>query len=483
MQGALSSVARTVHESLYSRGDDFEARSYAARESRQGGSRVKINVRGMVFETYEETLAQYPETLLGSLTKRVEYYNPLQDEYCFDRDKFIFDSILFFYQSNGIIACPEDVPRECFLEEIKFFELHEADKKLKKEIEPTKDEEDKQPAILPDHPIQREIWRLFEYPDSSLWAETLGKFSIIVIILSTITFCAETIPAWSARDVVLCEHKVFNNSILILNNSRVVNGTNRMVCHTEYYGQYWGTVEAVYVSWFTLEYVIRFIASPLKWKFVKSALGLVDLLAIIPYYITLILLTENSTVTAFPVLRIIRLLRVVRVLKLSRYSKGLQVLARTLVVSSSDLPSLLAIMVINIILFSSIVYYTELNIKENDFESIPDAFWWTVITMTSVGYGDKVPKGSLGKLVGAFCTLSGIVILFCFPTPVLLSHFDEMYASSGAFEKTDKKKPKRENSRTRVTPTLEEEGNCVPVANQDGEIGLKDVDNVKVWKA
>ena len=461
----MSTVVRTTHDSFYSR-DDFEVRTLA-HASRQGGSRVKINVRGIIFETYEETLAQYPETLLGSPTKRVQYYNAVQDEYYFDRNKFLFDSILFFYQSNGIIACPEDVSRECFLEEIKFFELHEVDKRLKKEIEPPKDEEDKEPDILPRNSLQRKIWCLFEYPDSSVWADILGKFSILVIILSTITFCAETVPTWSTRKVIVCKQQF--------------NETKQMNCNTEYYGQYWITVEAIYVSWFTFEYVTRLITSPLKWRFFKSALGLVDLLAIIPYFITLIIKDKNSTATAFPVLRIIRLLRVVRVLKLSRYSKGLKVLARTLVVSSSDLPSLFAVVVINVILFSSIVYYAEMNLKDSDFESIPDAFWWTIITMSSVGYGDKVPKGPLGKLVGAFCAISGVVILFCFPTPVLLSHFDEMYASSSAFEK-DEKKPRKEGSTSQVTPTQEEEQNYNSEENQGVELSYTEGNDIKTWK-
>ena len=125
-------------------------------------------------------------------------------------------------------------------------------------------------------------------------------------------------------------------------------------------------------------------------------------------------------------------MRVLRVLKLSRYSKGLKVLANTLLISGKDLPSLFAVLIINVILFSSVIYYVENDIKNNDFESIPDAFWWTIVTMTAVGYGDKVPKGALGKLIGAVCAVSGIVVLFCFPTPVLLSHFEEMYKLKGS---------------------------------------------------
>ena len=408
---------------------DYRTQSFTTADS---GIRLRINVRGMVFETYEQTLAQYPETLLGSPSKRKEYYNPSSEEYCFDRDKSVFDSILFFYQSCGILSCPEHVPRESFLEEIKFFQLHEVEKRYNQEIEP--EEPVEEPVELPQHPTQRKIWMLFEHPDSSVFADLLGKFSLLVIIMSTITFCMETFP--SLRPQTICRNvtsKSVNNAN-VYNASRMPSNNSQIVLVETYcskYGEYWQTIETAYVAWFTFEYIMRLISAPRRIKFMKSALGLVDLLAILPYYVTLIVQDDGALWTSFPVVRIIRLVRVLRVLKLSRYSKGLKVLAHTLLISGKDLPSLFAVLVINIILFSSVIFYVENDIKDNDFKSIPDAFWWTIITMTAVGYGDQVPKGALGKLIGAVCAISGIVVLFCFPTPVLLSHFEEMYKPKG----------------------------------------------------
>ena len=420
------------------------------------GSRIKINVRGLVFETYEQTLAQYPETLLGSPEKLIPFYNPAKDEYCFDRDKSLFDMILFFYQSSGILACPEHVSKEEFLDEIKFFRLDEADKRYKQETEP---DEQKQTPAEPEvfhNPIQRKIWTLFEYPESSRWASILGKFSILVIIMSTITFCMETMPSISHKVYEDCEENrsaIFSSNISDFNNTEVH-------CVTAERGKYWSTIEAVYVTWFTFEYLIRLITSPNKVKFVTSALGLVDLLAILPYYVTLIAQQDNVVAKAFPVLRIIRLLRVVRILKLSRYSRGLQALARTLAQSAKDLPSLLAVLIINIVLFSSIIFYVERDVEQTDFSSIPDAFWWSVITMTTVGYGDQVPKGPLGKLVGAICAISGMVILFCFPTPVLLSHFEEMYSKPDEGTKKDKEQPKNKKE-NQIDAATNEQGTAV----------------------
>lgn len=422
----------------YSRGESLDYYSPQTVTTADTGIRIRINVRGLVFETYEQTLAQYPQTLLGSPSKRVEYYNPLSKEYCFDRDKTVFDSILFFYQSCGILSCPEHIPRENFLEEIKFFQLHQADKRYKEEIEPEEQKDAKD--ALPENPITREIWKLFEYPDSSIWADLLAKFSLLIIIISTITFCVETFPSFRRHtvcrnvtsNVLTNDTNTYNESNFPWNNSQVIVLVSERHCTVIERGSYWSTIEAAYVAWFTFEYIMRVISAPRRIKFMKSALGLVDFLAILPFYITIMFEEDGTLLTSFPVLRIIRLVRVLRVLKLSRYSKGLKVLANTLLISGKDLPSLFAVLIINVILFSSVIYYVENDIKDNDFESIPDAFWWTIVTMTAVGYGDKVPKGALGKLIGAVCAVSGIVVLFCFPTPVLLSHFEEMYKLKGS---------------------------------------------------
>ena len=412
------------------------------------GIRVRINVRGLVFETYEQTLAQYPQTLLGSPSKRVEYYNPRSKEYCFDRDKSVFDSILFFYQSCGILSRPEHVSRDDFLEEIKFFQLHQVDKRYKHEIEP-----EKTASVRDEMPInrriQRKVWTLLEYPESSKWAAILAKFTTLVIIMSTVTFCIETIPSIGEGRFSVCwDTTDLNTWLSTRNTSDEFNSNGSQItvllnvtethCTTVEGGKYWSMIETGYVSYFTFEYSARLLSAPVKLKFMSSPLGLVDLLAIFPYYITLLAQADGFSMTSFPVLRIIRLIRVVRILKLSRYSKDLKVLATTLLVSGKDLPSLFAVLVINIILFSSLTYNIESDVKGNSFESIPDAFWWTIITMTAVGYGDKVPKGPLGKLIGAVCAISGIVVLFCFPTPILLSHFEEMYKKGDMFGKKNR---------------------------------------------
>lgn len=409
-----------------------ELDSYERPISRLGGARIKINVRGMIFETYEATLAQYPQTLLGDPTKRFDYFDPVSGHYCFDRNKFLFDSILFFYQSHGILAFPDNIPKESFIDEIKFFQLQEVDERIKNEIEPPNSEKKPKNIILPQNVIKRSIWLLFEYPESSFIAEILAKFSVFIIVVSTVTFCLETVESLSHVTINVC---LKNESFVTPSDA-----SKDLNCFESKPHELWDTIESIYVAWFTYEYIMRLLAAPNRCKFLKSAIGLIDILAILPYYITLI---TRGRVSAIPVLGIIRLLRVFRLLKLSRYSEGLKMLAKTLVLSAQDLPSMFLVMVINIILFSSVVYHAEQGVDNSDFQSIPDAFWWSVITMTTVGYGDQVPKSFLGMLVGALCAVSGIVILFCFPAPVLLSHFEKMYCMN------NKQKAKEEKIKTR----------------------------------
>lgn len=160
----------------------------------------------------------------------------------------------------------------------------------------------------------------------------------------------------------------------------------------------------------------------------------IDLCAIVPYFITLgTVLTEDKQAeeaaivvqlrasvlgasgqdkgASLAMLRVIRLVRVFRIFKLSRHSKGLQILGLTLKSSIRELGLLVFFLLIGIILFSSAVYYAESGSERSNFKSIPDAFWWALVTMTTVGYGDMVPLSFWGKIVGSLCAIAGVLTL------------------------------------------------------------------------
>ena len=147
------------------------------------------------------------------------------------------------------------------------------------------------------------------------------------------------------------------------------------------------------------------------------------------FYIDLVLAQMASHLENADVLEFFSIIRILRLFKLTRHSPGLKSLLQTFRASSKELMLLVFFLVLGIIIFASLVYYAE-RIQpnpHNDFNSIPLGLWWALVTMTTVGYGDMVPKTYLGMFVGALCALGGVLTV-ALPVPVIVSNF-EMYYS------------------------------------------------------
>lgn len=175
-----------------------EARNEVQREKRRPwrsgcalSERLAINVSGMRYETHLRTLAQFPDSLLGDPRRRLRYYDPLRNELFLDRNRICFDAILYFYQSGGRLRRPANIPLDMFLEELHFYELgEEAIERFKEDEGFAKEEE----RPLPAKKWQQQIWMLFEYPESSSGARIIAIVSVMVIVLSILIFCLETLP-------------------------------------------------------------------------------------------------------------------------------------------------------------------------------------------------------------------------------------------------------------------------------------------------
>ncbi|XP_010865679.1 potassium voltage-gated channel subfamily A member 10 [Esox lucius] len=389
-----------------------------------GNQKVVINISGMMFETQVKTLSQFPDTLLGDPAKRMQYFDPMKNEYFFDRNRPSFDGILYFYQSGGKIRRPANVPLEIFAKEIVFYELGRDAMEQFREIEGFITEPE---PLLPTNEVHKQFWLLFEYPESSSAARSVALVSVFVIIISIFIFCLETLPEF--RDDI----------DYITTFTLGVNGTQEGPASVQkdlfaYFTDPFFIVETICIIWFCFEIGVRFVVCPSKSEFFHNIMNTIDIVSIIPYFVTMV--TEVWTTPdddinsgqnmSLAILRIIRLVRVFRIFKLSRHSKGLQILGQTLKASMRELGLLIFFLFIGVILFSSAIYFAEVDEPHTQFVSIPDGFWWAVVTMTTVGYGDMCPITLGGKMVGTLCAIAGVLTI-ALPVPVIVSNFNYFY--------------------------------------------------------
>ena len=378
--------------------------------------KITINVSGERYQTFVETLDRFPETLLGNSLKREEFYDDVEDEYFFDRDRTAFNAILYYYQSFGQLYCPLTVLMTVLVEEAKFFQL--GNDALKQVLDLDKVDNSK---LMPVNKWKRKIWCLFEHPETGRAAHALTLFSVLMILFSVTILCIETLPEFRLGENDSNTRGIFPSNLfaeMTLNNKTIYmanytgddvkivdKSENNCQCdcrckvNQKYFEVHDGTdkshddnkwdsmfhfCEMVSVIWFTFEFIVRASTAPDKKKFFKGFLNIIDVVSILPFYITTALNRHDGF--GIENFRVIRLVRVFRIFKLSRHSKGLQILGFTLRASMRELGLMVFFLAIGVILFSSAVYYLE----NNNFSSIPDAFWWAIITMCTVGYGDKV---------------------------------------------------------------------------------------------
>jgi voltage-gated potassium channel len=156
---------------------------------------------------------------------------------------------------------------------------------------------------------------------------------------------------------------------------------------------------------FTMEYVLRIYSSPRPLAYMTSFYGLIDLISILPTYLGLIFPGANYVL----VVRLIRVLRIFRVLKLARYMSEANVLIRSLVLARRKILVFFSVVLVLATIFGSIMFVVEG--PQNGFTSIPKSIYWTVVTITTVGYGDITPKTPLGQVVATIAMLTGYSII------------------------------------------------------------------------
>lgn len=181
--------------------------------------------------------------------------------------------------------------------------------------------------------------------------------------------------------------------------------------------------DAFSVGVFTIEYLLRMwsctadgrYSRPVRGRirFFLTPLALVDLIAILPFYLPLVTTVD---------LRVLRAMRLLRLFKLGRYSTSLQTLGNVLRKHRGELVVTLFVLLIMLVIASTLMYFAEHRAQPDAFSSIPAAMWWGIVTLTTVGYGDTYPVTGVGKLLGAVIALLGIG-MFALPAGILGSGF------------------------------------------------------------
>ena len=224
--------------------------------------------------------------------------------------------------------------------------------------------------------------------------------------LYEIVFESET-TAGRAFDLTLIWLIIFSVLTVILESVKSIR-----VNH----GELLFAAEWVFTILFTTEYLLRLVSVKRPLRYILSFYGLVDLLAIVPSYISLLVPGTQYLLA----IRIIRLLRIFRILKLSAYVSEARTITDALKASRRKISVFLAGVLSIVVVAGTLMYVIEG--EQNGFTDIPTSIYWAIVTLTTVGYGDLSPKTALGKTIASFIMIMGYAII-AVPTGIVTAEF------------------------------------------------------------
>ncbi len=213
--------------------------------------------------------------------------------------------------------------------------------------------------------------------------------------LHEVIFEADT-PAGRYFDIVLLVAILASVGVVMVESMPSVEGEWRGLLRV---------LEWFFTILFTVEYFLRLVAVGRPAKYAFSFYGVVDLLAILPTYLSLFIVGTQTLV----VIRALRLLRVFRVLKLTRFVGEAQMLREALRASGRKILIFIGTVITMVVIIGSVMYLVEG--AENGFTSIPRSIYWAIVTMTTVGYGDIAPQTDLGRFLASIVMLIGYGII------------------------------------------------------------------------
>ena len=299
------------------------------------GRKITILCGGMLCVTYEQTLRRYPGTLLTSMITEEDGALFYSDKLMLDRHPLAFVEILNAYREGVIAEQPEHIAPETWIHELAYFRMHRAqipsiNRLLTKYGVHVQKSRDNNP--LQDLPKWAEaLYQLLEEPHSSWPAWILSFTSLSMILVAVTTVCIETMPEVRRNKKMV--HQLF-------------------------------IVETIIIIFFTAEFLARLLVANNKKRFLTRPMNVIDVIAIAPFYVTLVL----PAAAGWDLSKVLRILRVLRIFKLSRHSNGLQVLFETAKACQEELMLLLFCLLVFSLLFSALLFFAEQG-QDQGFES------------------------------------------------------------------------------------------------------------------
>ncbi len=193
------------------------------------------------------------------------------------------------------------------------------------------------------------------------------------------------------------------------------------------YGALFNAFEIFSVAVFSLEYLARVwsctadpeFAHPVtgRLRFMLTPMAIVDLIAVLPFFLTFLKIDLRFV-------RALRLVRLARVAKMGRYTEASSLLVRVLRAKRVELTVTMSLLLILAVICASLMFFAEGDVQPDKFPNIPAAMWWAIVTITTIGYGDVFPVTPVGKIIGVFTALLGILMI-ALPTGVFGAAFVE----------------------------------------------------------
>ncbi|XP_067931153.1 potassium voltage-gated channel protein Shaw-like [Watersipora subatra] len=440
---------------------------------------ICINVGGREFWTYTSTLEKLPGTTLSqiaALRKSHHTYISHKDCYFYDRSPEAFRSILEYYRTDELHVA-EYVCGNAMKQELEFWGLSEAEiepccwgsyakyhshKETLANLESAFGGEEEYNFIEETKTLKntgtrwqqfkRKAWMALEFPSETNTGKILMGISMSFVIISILETILES--HYMFRVVYYDKDRTAKApnpaDYLTSTDTDASNCSNSsQYPHTEPHPVL-STIDDICLAYFLLELIIRLSFCPNLCKFFKSPLNHIDIFCVIPQLISIIIkhtiithqkehVVELSSGSGCALLgtdyrqyeragdflkaiTVLRTVRILRVFKLMKHYAAFKILAYTIKVSAKELLLMVVYLMTGVLIFASIIHYAE---KEN-FDSIPIGFWWALVTMTTVGYGDKHPKELVGYLVGSLCVMSGVLVI-AFTVPIVVNNFSLYY--------------------------------------------------------